>query len=90
MLPHGPRRFSVSERSSIPQVNLYVNLTNDNRPVFVGLIEDLHLTKKKDTWVIWVKSRTGPNGVDAHKFNVPHDEIVQWVADMFKAEDDKK
>ena len=64
-----------------------MNLTGE--VVFIGLIEEVKADKRGDLWTVWVKTRTGPNGVDYHRFKVKHSEFPQWVVDMFKAEDDK-
>ena len=58
-------------------------------PGFIGLIEEIKAAKKKDGWLVWITSRTGPNGRDQHRFMVAHDDLGQWVTDMFKAEADK-
>ena len=69
--------------------NLYLNLTSESSPVFIGLIEEIKAAKTGLVWTIWVKTRTGPNGVDYHRFKVAHDEFPQWVVEMFKAEENK-
>ncbi len=64
-----------------------MNLTNDQRPVFIGLIEEIKAAKIGNVWTVWVKSRTGANGIDYHRFKVPHDNLPQWIVDMFREEE---
>ena len=64
-------------------------LTSESRPVFVGIIEEVKANKIGTLWTVWVKSRTGANGVDYHRFKVPHDQFPEWVVEMFKTEANK-
>lgn len=59
-------------------------------PGFIGLIEGISAKKRPNgQWRIWITSRTGPNGIDTHGFDVPHAMLGEWFVEMFKAEDSK-
>jgi hypothetical protein len=69
--------------------NVWLMLTDESAPTFIGMIEEIKSAKIAGIWTVWVKSRTGPNGVDYHRFKVPHERYPEWVVEMFKAEANK-
>ena len=80
VLPHGSR---------FETINLHMHLGDHRTPSFIGRIEEMRMGRKKDHWIIWVYSRTGPNGRDGHSFTIPHDELVAWFSEMHRLEEEK-